>query len=289
MSTSTEPTKGKTVFSRRGERASYAGKLGDIHLVRPFYEVIQGDGESYEEEGPLTEWEQVFLLPPVAKLNEEVATLERRVRELQETISAKRRENEAVDREIAGRKGRLAQHEALALLDTFLTKGLSHYVMVKYGEISILPFEETEEERSSYDYSRAKPYKMLTLFGRPGNGLNWRLFDYSEGSGSSYTVYPCVSLEAARIKAAQLIEERLAEWRKDPTKNGYLHQAVKAAHTLGFLVPDDAQASLRAEEIKSATDQLVAAQATLDKAQANLAAVTAGAPNQGGSVSPIST
>lgn len=66
---------------------------------------------------------------------------------------------------------------------------------------------------SSYD--RRDCFKLLSLFGRSDGDLEWRLNQYSDGSGCGSTVYPCTSYD----QALDIVREWFAEKAKTDLEN----------------------------------------------------------------------
>src|SRR3546814_12346728 len=67
---------------------------------------------------------------------------------------------------------------------------------------------------SFYHHARLEGIKLVSLMGKSDGDLSYRLHEYRDGSGSSTTIYPCTSYEAALVMAqAQLDEERSEERR----------------------------------------------------------------------------
>jgi hypothetical protein len=96
--------------------------------------------------------------------------------------------------------------EKLKTLDLFLAGAFTHFLITQWNDLEIVEFgKETEH----YDTGNIK---LLTLFGRSDGDLNWRLCEYSDGSGSSYNAEPCLSyndaLEKAQAKIDVIVKEK---------------------------------------------------------------------------------
>lgn len=257
---------GQTVYDLQGHRGEYVAPLGDAFLVRPWVTIPSWDGEDmYSEPGGIEVWPQVFLAPPVAILEEEIVRL-------QGEIEAKRRELAEATDEVAGffrdeksRQERIKRHADLARLDDFISGKISHVVKSHYGAITIHEFKEVVEQNDRYDRDGLK---LLTLFGKPGNGLQWKVNHYSDGSGQDTDVFPCQSAEEARSIAASLLAR---EFGSDSAY--WLRQAIKSADALEIPVPAEARERCRLGRLEELTKAKKSKQAELEKLDAELAEV----------------
>jgi hypothetical protein len=233
----TAPQRGDTVYSRDGLRAEYVTPFEGAHIVRPWVSITSWDGEDqYSEPAGLDVWPETFPEAPTPVLEAEIV-------QLQQQIDAKRRELAVATDEAAGfirdereRLARLTKHEALARLDDFMAGKISHVVKISYGTISVHEFKEVAEPNDRYDRDGLK---LLTLFGKPSHGLQWKINHYSDGSGADTEVIPCGSHEEAIQRATaelgKLFQFATAE------RAWFLDSAVKSADALGIEVPPAAR------------------------------------------------
>ncbi len=280
------------VFDRAGRQAKYVALIGQYHIVRPGITIYSADpdiGEDISYEG-VDEWHEVFLKPPVEKLNEEVAALEAKVQERRAKIYQLDKEVNLIEGEMTARKGRIKQHEQLALLDDYLADKITHFVIKDMGwgsgylrAITILPFADAIklEDKSWND---RLGLKLLTLYGNSKGDLTWQLSSYSNGSGRERDeVIPCTSLEQARAIATKLYEEQLAGWRAslaDPeAKTHWWGPSNLLAHakSLDLPIPQDAVEAIHHSAIERATKELEAARKAVLIAEADLSAAQIGA------------
>lgn len=260
------PEAGQTVYDLQGHSGEYVVPLGDAHLVRPWVTIPSWDGEdTYSEPGGIEVWPQVYLSPPVAVLEDEIVRL-------QGEIEAKRRELAVATDEVSGffrdekaRQERIKRHADLARLDDFISGKISHVVKRSYGVITIEEFKEAIEKTDRYDRDGLK---LLTLFGKPGNGLQWKVNHYSDGSGQDTDVFPCQSAEEARALAASLLAQEFGS-----ASTYWLHQAIKSADALEIPVPAEARERCRAGRMEELAKARKAKLAELDKLDAEMAEV----------------
>ena len=108
--------------------------------------------------------------------------------------------------------------DKLKYLDLFLSGGITHYLETSWG-IKIVEFSKA---CCGCDHNNMK---LLTLYGSSSGELNWRLCNYSDGSGGNSHVIPCTSYEEALIKAQEHIDEHIL--KNDSVSNYILDSAKK--------------------------------------------------------------
>jgi hypothetical protein len=260
------PIEGDTVYDRNGHSAEYVAQLGTSHLVRPWVTITSWDGEdTYSEPAGIDVWPEVFLAAPTAVLEAEIV-------DLQAQIDAKRLELSVATDEAAGfirgekeRLSRIKRHEALERLDDFISGKITHVVKRSVGAISVHEFKEVFEPNGRYGRDGLK---LLTLFGKPGLGLQWKVNHYSDGSGSDTEVFPCTSREEAVSVATGLIKEAY------DTQSGYwLGVAAKSADQLGLQVPNAVRAAAHDYAMAELLKRRDVEQTALTKINADIAAL----------------
>jgi hypothetical protein len=237
--------RGMVVYTLDGREVEYIAHIdGTGHVVRG---VFDGDSEEPNYGEPFVA-HTLFISPPTGRQD-------KRILELQEEIRALTEQREAIrasqidERE---RKRRLMEHRAVARIDDFLAGKITHFVYYRYG-VKIIGFDEAARYKES-DYDKVpKGVKLLTLFGKTNGDLEWQLHRYSDGSGNPEEVIPCTSLEEAQAIAREKIEAAYAEWRglTDKSRTYSIQSASDAARKLGFDVPEDIAAAVRATVLES--------------------------------------
>lgn len=209
-------------YDRDGNQIEIVEKLKNgQHLIRKIF-----TDESYEwVESPHAGKElfivnDVFDSPPAKKLSQEIVELKQEIVELQ---CLKRNLAQGIlDVEKAGeaKLAKYKKYDQIKILDMFLDGKITHYVLEYWGSFKIISFEDAvPDERWGKD-----KVKLLTLFGKTGGNLEWRLNEYSDGSGNNTTVTPCLSYEEA-LKIAQDIVD--AAMDNDYQRPGLIRDAKK--------------------------------------------------------------
>ena len=225
---------GERYYNLEGQAVIYAANVDGKHCVRPVLE--DEDGELFE--GDITFASKLFTAPPIEHYAKEVSTLT-------SAIIAKRLELEevqaslqAAEKEARSRISAIKQHKGLELLEDFLAGRITHLVLCGCGEIVIQEFSKAIKRTDDWS-NPVHQIRLLSLFGKSNGDLSWRLNQYSDDSGNWTEVFPCVSMEAARAKVAELLEAAYVEIRKNPNSLDLLDRYRDAAQAIGREIPND--------------------------------------------------
>jgi hypothetical protein len=262
---------GDICYTIDGCEVEYIASLGNGYAVR---EIIECD-EDESGIGNLIEVREVFENPPHHKYNTEIATLKKEIESLRASKSSLERECRIAKENEAERKSRIMQNAALERIDNFLLGKFTHFVFYRYG-VKVMSFDEAIRYKES-EYDRVpKGMKLLSLFGKTNGNLEWQLSRYSDGSGSPDEVIPCSSLEDAKNIAKEKIDGFYDAWRLDKRNDYYMTSAAESAQKLGFEVPPDIAAHIKAKAIEELLKQVESAEKSFNEAKAKLEAVRGG-------------
>lgn len=248
--------KGQRVFMSDGCAAEYIAEHNGDHIVRRVLD--DGDEDGFVDYDDPRTVARIYSKPPVLAKLEELANIERTIKERAAEWEKKERELNA---KLCDGERRLRQLEkwdpALSRLSMFLEGKISHFVIEEYSSIRVVTADEAINKGGNRDYTP----RLLTLFRKDGD-LQWRINRYSDGSGSETLAYPFTSLEDAMAFAAK----RIAALLLDREKQAYgLDGAVKSAAILGIPIEQRFVDKVRA-------DELAAAQKDADEAEKTAAA-----------------
>ena len=191
------------------------------YLIRKVF-IGQADGwedEDFYTGDELTIVDEFFHYAPTQKLDERFSILKKKVEDLQQ--EKKNLEQEIRETQKAG-KAKLAKYkkyDQLKNLDMFIDGRITHYVMEYWSSFKIISFEDAKTDER-WDSSLQK---LLILFGRSDGDLQWRLSEYSDGSGSQTTVIPCISYDEALAVAQDYVNSKMG----DKLQNGDLVRAAQ--------------------------------------------------------------
>lgn len=263
--TTNEAEYGPTVYTEDGTECALIARVGDGAVVESI--MVNEEGDADYGHGRRFYAEKVYATPPSYKLDAMIAENRQTLASLKDQVFALRHEIATAERTRKDLLTKIQQVPTLQRLSDFLDGKLTHLVYEDYSGVSIGPIDaEQTDDCGSYQ----KHIRLLTLFGRNNGNIGWGLNRYSDGSGSDTVVYPCVSEEDAKAKAAQVLTEKFDECRKSPHKSG-LSYLLASALSLGVEPPKDLKDWHDAKELENATRLVEVARKTLADREAFLA------------------
>jgi hypothetical protein len=260
---------GTIVYTRCGSQWEIQRILSEEEwLVCPVVEVPEWDGSP----GPVMPSGASVIMPasnfypqpPKSVVYEEIAKQQELLKSIRAEVAAARADLQEFAREEKQRQERLTRHEQLTHLVDWIDGKITHLAVSKYDGWYI---SEVGGEDSSADESRrgSKVLKLLTLWGKSDGNLNWRLSQYSDGSGiADNEVIPCASYDDALEEIKKRIDQEVEVWRAEG-KSSLLARAHSTADRYNIPLPDDVLKHHQA-------CALLLTQNELDKARAALAA-----------------
>lgn len=263
-------SKGDTVFDIHGRQGAYIASYGGHHLVAPEYE-----GGDYGEPswGAPEQWDQIFLNPPTQKLEAKVDELDKLITEKRAELKRINAEFDQAARQHQERMKKFKQHQALQRIEDYIDGKFTHFLHVSdyYGP-KIITKDEALDQNDRWD----RKLKLLCLFGDTKGDLQWKINRYRDGSGNSWDeVYPVSSEEEAIAIARRLFSDAVAEWREQEKKHYGTAVNWARRNERGWLeVPDDLRKYLQELELSAKRGAIETARQALEKAQAELAALT---------------
>lgn len=104
-----------------------------------------------------------------------------------------------------------ADTEQMQTLQYFMSGSITHFFVDSY-QPKIIEWEDNEINDVDTFNGRQKMdgIKLISLFGKSNGDLSYQLFRYSDGSGSSESIYPATSYDGA-LAMAQAQFDRLCE------------------------------------------------------------------------------
>ena len=265
--------KGDVVYDIHGREGLYVGRVGQGHAVEPSYE-----HDEDEDEGPyygdVQTWRDVYTKPPTEKLHAEVAEIEAQISAAQQRLKLTRDAQRGEDEQFKARAAVRKQFAQLQTLDDFIAGKITH-IVVQEDYSSRVAIHEAAKLLQSTEDRYDRKLRMLSLYGDSKGNLAWNLSRYSDGSGSnsqSGHCWPAVSLEDARQKASEWLDERYTEWRKeDWNSKSRASEYAACAASFGFSVPDDVAAHAAKIDAAYKANRIESARKDLEKAKAALA------------------
>lgn len=242
---SDELENGMEVYTEEGVKAEYLGKVENGHLVAPYVEAEDWESGYYSKPLGLRIVDKVFKSAPreifderIKELRSEIAAAEFKLDETKSDILDAMKERVRL-------VTKLAQVPALKRIEDFIEGRMTHFVLIEYRyEIKTLA-----ELKESVDHRRDT--KLLTLLGTTKGDLQWRINQYSDGSGSQYEIIPCASIEEAQeVRASRIQADMLA-----PASDRKFLTAVEAAFQCNVPVDADTMTKYRSKKLEGLEQQ----------------------------------
>ena len=212
MNTSDEFIPGSQYYLTSGATVHFFQELNQGgYLVAPLIEY----GGSYDEP-PSTELGDpvivysLYKTPPIEKLDESMGKLSKEVGEL-------RREKYDLESSIKNLKKNYLEETkktpVLNMLNLYL-EGKANFVTMIPGEYwpkTEVRFGTIDEILMRNDSYRQKDVKLVTLYGKKENGYEWRINEYSDGSGQDRQIaHFFETIEEAQACATKYLDDYLA-------------------------------------------------------------------------------
>ena len=235
---------GDTVYGKRGNVGTYYAKgPGLTHLVQ---ERLESGDEVFDEEEAST-WTECYAHPVTQVIEGDITALEQKKESARKELLEL---NAEVRTKVAERNqllDKLAKRlPSLRRIEEFIEGTITHYVEERYDGLRIITKEQTKVD-DRYDHG----FRLLSLFGRTNGDLEWKLSEYSEGSGSKFTVWPFVCESDAIAYAQQRQLEIIEAWRSDLNRHIGLGYMVASCKRVGIEVPEDVRAYDRQQSLKT--------------------------------------
>lgn len=240
-------------------------------VVRQVFEGYQGDSCHVGE--PVVFTKALFAEEVTPKLSASVAKLQSEATELREELGKLKQERLEAQRIEQGMFKTLKNHAAVRDLVEFINGGFKYLAYRHCSGWRIQPIEDAVKD----DSERGRPsMRLLSLYGQSKGDMSWRLHQYSDGSGNSYSdAQPTRTLEDAQ----EFVKQRLLLEVKESTeqyfvKGDMLHLAEKLRDQMvgfGIDVPPHIAELADAYKASSKTKNIERLESEIAKKQDELA------------------
>jgi hypothetical protein len=278
---------GQTVYLPDGREAIYIGFVGSgSHAIRPIY---VRDPDSYEHcddgdhsediVGSVTLSLEVYanpVFPKVARQYQDLVKLNADLRSKAQDLRSEISSLELNKKETIKRAG---DYPCIQHTLDFIEGRFTHAVVIEWNGPQIVTLNEA---LTYLEGKREKGMKMLGLFGTekyrlgiPPYGLKdrkmeWKVNQYSDGSGSWSSVIPCYNEQEAHEKVQEIVNQNIDAWRNGEKPEIKTDVEKTKSQYPWVELPEDwvTHRKKKAEgEIKQKIDQL---QAQIDKYRSEL-------------------
>jgi hypothetical protein len=206
-------------YTSDGRKVLVVGKLNATeHIVQEIFVAANGQeiasGENFVvkslHDAPVESWKAKNLRETEAKYEKEMAALKRATEEAE----GKAREAQEKAKFRAATLFAFAKNAddvQLQRLRALLAGEITHFFLNRYRP-QIVTWDDEIVYQTDRNWGRLKVegIKLLSLFGRSDGRLDFKLHDYSDGSGSSLTIIPCRSYEEALAEAQKQLDAEAA-------------------------------------------------------------------------------
>jgi len=255
-------TRGQEVYNIHGQAGSYVVAAAGGHIVEPIYDDEHGE----ERLGDPETWREVFAVPPTARLHEDCAKLEARLREWRAQLDDCRAAKTAAERAQEDLRKRIAAQPDLRDLDLWLKGEVTHIVTLNYYGLSI---DTVDAALVSGNDRGDTSLRLLNLRVDPKAQKYWvAIAGYSDGSGSQKRCLLATSMQHAVARA----EEYLAAAEKSYDRKNEVVSLARCVMKYGGTVSAEARAKVEAEDAAARARGLESARKALEGAQATLQA-----------------
>lgn len=197
----------EVVVIEKTEKGSY--------LVEPYYTYIDllGEEVGVSRSGRLEIVNEVFESPPVRKVDESITHKTKILQEIEKSIIEKRKELKDLEKSTEDKLNKFKKHKALKNLEDFIEGNIKYLCIVRtcYGFSFDIQEYIGSEHNPLYDFRTQGDLKLLTLFGKSNGDLQWKINQYTDGSGVYHEVFLCKSKEEAVETVKVIIEEKLSK------------------------------------------------------------------------------
>jgi hypothetical protein len=232
-------------YLKDGRAVDVIQKLIKGYLVSEVY-IVNGEAET---DSSLMIADEVYDEAPNIMYDERIAALRKTLSELHEEKSQLIQEiydRKQKERAEEKRFEKYKKYSQLQLLDDYLEGRITHVVVKGYNGINILTIDQIKAD-NKYDSG----FKLITLYGQTDGDLQWRINQYSDGSGSSQDVILCTSYEQALSAASEFLIKLFAETIKNPRGS-----IIKNAEALGVPIPENYQIVYNQAAIKKLSNDI---------------------------------
>jgi hypothetical protein len=247
-------------YLKNGQKVELVEETKSGYLVKHYFSNgcdIDEDTGEYQEY--LTEtpqfYKEIFDSPPTEVLHDEIKRLRKEVSELQKRESGATEKARQAEDNAKERLEKIKSYEGLELIEDFLNENITHFVTLNWNDY---PKIETSQEKLKYRDDGEFKIRLLALYGDREGNLDWRMHYYSGGSGSSETVYPFTSYEAALKKVHEVLAKKLEtiEQEKNGGRSYCVIDLVDLAKEYNFSLPDWATKERAAHKEKNRLEQI---------------------------------
>lgn len=229
-------------YTSDGKKVIVVGKLNAQETIVQEIFVSEGSeipsGENFVvkslHDAPSESWKEKNLRELEQRYEKDKTNYQRQINELHNKYHQERKRLDLLLKNARATINN-ADLELFDDISAFLNGDYDFIVTEKYGDYNITSLDETiaPEKINSFSVDTDN-LKLVTLFGRANGNIQWKINQYSDGSGSYYNIYPCRSMDDAKSLIETLMPDRISE-------RGINDSMIKTKNKYNLSVPTDDQ------------------------------------------------
>jgi len=243
-------------YTNDGKKVVVIGNLNSQEKIVQEVFIVNGNevpsGENFVvkslHDSPAKSWKETRLEEIEQRYEKEYKENEFKLENLRKTfnatcgvISEKIRSNRMLEKNM--------KPEDLNILIDFITGNIKYLLIDTYGSLEIVEFDKSIIQHDYYGHFEA--IKLLSVLGRSDGNLEYRLHQYSDGSGGSHIVTPFKDRESALQALKDKFFEKLSN-----CKNGLSNDLIKTAEKYGIEIPKPNLDIWNAEKLRRINDNI---------------------------------
>lgn len=233
----------KKGYLRNGEEVLIHQKVEDGYIIEKYITVYLEYDEEEDLSGEKVFVSEVFNKPPTNVKEKSLADLDIRIKSKTNVLNALSSEELSLKDSIRKRGLEIEEmdknakkYKAIEGAIDFIEGKFTHFAIIpSWGKPYVATKNEGMDAEGKYD----RGTKLLTLFGKTEGDLEWRINQYSDGSGSSNQLaQPCKSEQEAIDFIKTFIIKQMGKYVKDDKKRDYSSDKYKWMLSNNFDMPE---------------------------------------------------
>ena len=168
-----------------------------------------------------------------------------------------------------------SEDSQLDLLRSFLAGEITHYAIPSSYQAEIVSIDDTSNFQTENRYGdiRLEAMKLISVYGSSQGNLDYRIHNYSDGSGNSKTIIPCRSYAEAVGILQEYCDAEIVKYKANefPNRSFSFDMWQKIE---GIVIPDEVIRMSKADQSKKLAEKIAKSRESLEKDESILASLT---------------
>ena len=169
----------------------------------------------------------------IDKISNNYSTLKKNYDELEKDLNSRKKRIRLLIDDTIKTERIMRENDIFQTIKKLLCGEINFIVIESYNGFEVVPLNDAlyKTNKNSYSSNVDDKLKMITLFG--SKDFEWRLNDYSDGSGGNKKIYPCENESDAKDIIKNICAEYI-EKHKQVNEN-----IIKASEEYNFEIPSE--------------------------------------------------